>query len=551
MGRVAFLLQPDGVRLHWVTDGDREWTGLTADNSVVEPLNRRGPRPLPLKANDWNRVTFARTGPTVTLSLNDVVIYQRPMDKSTNSQFGLSRSPTASGAQVRNVVLSGDWPESLPQEFVDNPAIVEGEPLPVAERHALNRLFQEEFLAENVFAVRRRALTLPVAERFELLSQWVLPGADHAGFRMAGDFLPTEPAPGASKRGGEIVSPVFDWLDAARELGRLAECRQQVENFQTPADEWQQRCRSALLMLLHLELDDQPAVTAEFEKLFALLKAQTPTGITDQWPETLVIDRGARKFAGNAAVADVITYVHAQRTQQWRPGGINLWHTHIAALLARQHFLKAGGSEAALAAPLALTDWIPVTAAKSATRGQGYPGPQWRRSHDSVSKLFGHDDDFLFYHLPLSGNYEVECDLMQPSHHPSQIMLAGSYVGPRWDQKHIEHGTFRGAAPHLPIEPPFTKFGPWVRYRGVVRDGTCTVFINGRLVQAESLPEPFDPWIAIRCWGKHQGVVQDMRITGRPTVLEAVPLSASPDLTGWISYHEETVGPANSRWLHV
>ena len=34
-----------GARLHWMTTGDLEWTGLPDDNAVIEPLNRRGPKP--------------------------------------------------------------------------------------------------------------------------------------------------------------------------------------------------------------------------------------------------------------------------------------------------------------------------------------------------------------------------------------------------------------------------------------------------------------------------------------------------------------------------
>ena len=301
LGRVAFLFQPEGIRIHWVTDGQRDWTGLAADNAVTEPLNRRGPRPLPFKMNDWNRVTVARTDTAVTLSLNDVAVYQRPVDWFGDHRFGFYRPQMATDAQVRNVVLTGDWPETVPQEFLDNPTTAVGEPMSIADRHALNRLVQEQFLAGNVFAVRRKALAMSVADRFEFLSRWVLPGPDHPGFRLTGEFTQTQPAPPAMEQGvsdpepgGQIVSPVFDWLDAARELGRLAECRRRVETAATSDLEFQRRARASLLMLLSLEQGDATSVTSDFEKLLSLLNSQTPVGIEDQWPETLVIDRGAR-----------------------------------------------------------------------------------------------------------------------------------------------------------------------------------------------------------------------------------------------------------------
>ena len=336
LGRVAFLIQPEGVRIRWITQTDHDWTGLLPDNAVTEPLNRRGPRPLPLKAKEWNRVTLARTEQAVTLSLNGEVVYQRTVDWSGDMPFGFYHDHTVADAQVRNVVMTGDWPQSVPQEFFDNPLATRGQPPAASHRLALNKLFHEPYLAENALAIRRRALAMPVAERFQFLSRWILPGPDHSGFRVSGDFTATRPAPPAREPavahpelGGQIVSPVFDWIDAARELGRFAECRQRVQGASVPDDEFQRRARAALLMLLDLEQGDAPAIAADAEILHSLLRDQMPASIEDQWPETLVVDRGARNFAQNDSVVDLISAIYAQRTQQFRPAGMDLWHSHI------------------------------------------------------------------------------------------------------------------------------------------------------------------------------------------------------------------------------
>lgn len=125
VGRLALLIQPAGVRVHWITDGTREWTGLPADNALLEPLNRRGPRSLPLKDRDWNSVTLARHDDKLTVSLNDAMIYERPIDLDGDLMFGFYLDRTKSAARVRKVVMTGDWPETLPDEFIDNPAIAE------------------------------------------------------------------------------------------------------------------------------------------------------------------------------------------------------------------------------------------------------------------------------------------------------------------------------------------------------------------------------------------------------------------------------------------
>src|SRR5262249_52330824 len=46
-GRLAFLLEPEGIKLHWLTDQPiNDWTGLKADHAVAV----EGQKPLPLKA---------------------------------------------------------------------------------------------------------------------------------------------------------------------------------------------------------------------------------------------------------------------------------------------------------------------------------------------------------------------------------------------------------------------------------------------------------------------------------------------------------------------
>ncbi len=116
LGRLAFLIEPGGVRVHWLTDEQNEWTGLPADNAIVEPLNRRGPRSMPLKNADWNAVTMTLRDNHIVISLNDVEIYDRLMEDLVNHHIGFYHDRNSSAVQIRNVVLSGNWPEKLSAE---------------------------------------------------------------------------------------------------------------------------------------------------------------------------------------------------------------------------------------------------------------------------------------------------------------------------------------------------------------------------------------------------------------------------------------------------
>lgn len=123
LGRMAFLIEPGGVQVHWMTSGDFEWTGLPEDNALLEPLSRRGPRPLPLKEGEWNSVKLARADGKVTVTLNSDVIYQRVVDFGGDLTFGFYRNRTETGARIRNVVMAGNWPASLPEDCLANPAV--------------------------------------------------------------------------------------------------------------------------------------------------------------------------------------------------------------------------------------------------------------------------------------------------------------------------------------------------------------------------------------------------------------------------------------------
>ena len=124
VGRLTFLLEPGGVRLRWITTGESEWTGLPVNNAALEPLNRRGPRTLPLKQEAWNQVRVQRTGGELLIHLNSELIYQRPLEPHADTTFGLYRTARTHEATIRNAIMTGDWPSTVPQDFLNDPTAV-------------------------------------------------------------------------------------------------------------------------------------------------------------------------------------------------------------------------------------------------------------------------------------------------------------------------------------------------------------------------------------------------------------------------------------------
>ncbi len=110
LDRLAFLLEPDGVKVHRLTDGAYERSGLTPENTRDEPDNRRGPSSLPFKPNAWNRLVVGLTGDKVTLELNGQAIFERTIEPTNQRFFGLFHYADETEARVRNVIHQGNWP---------------------------------------------------------------------------------------------------------------------------------------------------------------------------------------------------------------------------------------------------------------------------------------------------------------------------------------------------------------------------------------------------------------------------------------------------------
>ena len=238
VGRIAFLLEPDGIKIHWMTEGGRDLSGLAADNAVVEPANRRGPAALPLKSGQWNSVRLAIEGPKFTVELNGQAVYERLLESSVGREFGLFHFKDQTAAQARNVVLKGRWPESLDKSQLAGLLV----PDPAASNTDADRQARHILIGESIFSLEagdllERASKLRGNEAYAQLSSWVLPSPDHPVLRLAGDFSPSFPASGSGangdggdanhkfrlQAGGELNAPALALVNAAKSLAKLDE----------------------------------------------------------------------------------------------------------------------------------------------------------------------------------------------------------------------------------------------------------------------------------------------------------------------------------------
>ncbi len=117
LGRTAFLIEPDGLTLHRITEGKFERSGLDPANATPVAADRRGP--LALKPKAWNKIKLATKGDRVTITLNDAAIHEHQIKPGDTREFGFFHYADESEARVRNVRLTGMWPKAVARELME------------------------------------------------------------------------------------------------------------------------------------------------------------------------------------------------------------------------------------------------------------------------------------------------------------------------------------------------------------------------------------------------------------------------------------------------
>lgn len=197
LGRLAFVLADDGVRLHWITDARFDRSSLAPENSFLVSGQKDRPDPLPLKSDAWNAMRLSLAGRTVKLELNGEKILEQELGASNSRHFGLFHYSGRTEVRVRNVIMRGDWPTTLPsvreQQLADPP------PEFIDESMAkMSPVFSHEFAKDGL-----PAEYFKIAGGFDMSTTAVTPAGlvhsqksdgryRHSRFdswlRMAGDF---------------------------------------------------------------------------------------------------------------------------------------------------------------------------------------------------------------------------------------------------------------------------------------------------------------------------------------------------------------------------
>jgi hypothetical protein len=543
LGRLAFLLEPDGVKLHWLTDKTADdWAGLAADNAVDDPAGRRGGK-LPLKAGDWNAVTLTNTAGGVSVALNGTTVYESDLDSSIERLFGLFHYRDRTAVRVRNVVLTGPWPKALgsPDELV----LTTKPPSPAAAR-ARRQQLGERYYATEAGDVVARAKPLPPAERYRALAAWVLPTEFRPAFQLAGVAKPLdvlgvvdrEPQPPGRRvlLGNRFEAPCLELIAAAKDAGRLDELADRVAKAgPAPADELFRRSRLALLAVVRAAQgrDGEAAdLLAQLRTAAEALRPDAPG--PERWPDLIAVLGTLGRPALATLTADLAGAMNATLDRalgQNVPVEDREWWMRACRAARAQVQVPAQPSGS-------LAHWDSVPGLTAASRGQGWGRPFWLYRDGAVTHHPGHAEDYLILRTPLRGDFEVACELKVAAWRDAYVRYGAHEFVLNFDRKKYRlHDNVRGSGRDVTISPPLPlASGGSYQFKLAVRDGWLRASVDGRELAAERIGASPDPWLMLHCPYNHTAEVRNLRITGTPTVPGSIDLLAGDDLGLWRPY---------------
>jgi hypothetical protein len=552
LGRLAFLLEPDGVKLHWLTDGGGDdWSGLKADNTADDPAGRKADK-LPLKAGDWNALVLTTTADGVKIELNGTVVYDAKLPAEVERLFGLFHYRDKTAVRVRNAVLTGPWAKAA---VADADVGFATKPATPAEGRARRWQLGEKYYFLEAGDVVAKAKAKPPAERYALLADWVLPTASRPAFQLAGVVRPLDVlgvADRESKADGRRVmlgfaldAPALDLVAAAKEAGKLDDLADRLAKADAAgADELYRRSRTALLAAVYAAKGDDGKAAAALRDLAAALKKMAPDANgNERWPDLIAVyaafDRPGL-VKPTAELADAMYDNLRDSNLKQRPFENRDWWTRAyrAVRSRAQVAAQPDGLRRPYGSDAGFAYWASVPGLDASGRSQGWGVPHWYFQNGTVTHLPGYNEDYLFLRTPLRGNFEVTCDLRVQGWAEAHVRYGAYQFDLNHDRKTYRlHTSVRHNARPVTITPPLAASKTTTyQFKLAVKDGWLRASVDGREVAAQRIGDNPEPWLVLHSYYQNTATIANLTINGTPTVPEKIDLLADDDLGLWRAY---------------
>lgn len=400
-----------------------------------------------------------------------------------------------------------------------------------SDQLALAALFNEQHYTNVGPLIVEHSRHLPPEKSFQLLHKWVLPSELHQNVRVTTDFVSS--AHQLSDDRPTLLSPALELIATARQLDRLAELTQEIEQL-SPTEPADQSNRLALLYLTAIARDDLDAAQTHLSRFLDLVA--DPEILTQTEPAVLLVlqDAVQRPTLGDVIGESLLVIKEHYRTKFPQTA----WHRTLQRLFphdAQPHPIDGG-------------QWTPVSCHLAYYHGRSFPPTMWNIEPGRARQLSSHSDDFLFFASPLQGSYEVEAEALGFGYHDTDIMVAGRWATLASDHENVRTGNIRGDFDPLPIGFKFTDTNDhkFIHTRAMKQDDQLAVDLNGHRVFETPVTSNQFPWVAIRSFSIAHGGVDDLTISGSPTIPQTIDMIGSDQLLGWYDYYQHPDAGANA-----
>lgn len=418
---------------------------------------------------------------------------------------------------------------------------------------AVSAIFDEVILEDNFDAKLEATDTLLPSARYEMLADWVVPNDKSSSFRLPMRFYfpkvhgnkltsATEATLLPLQAVVDLRSPAIELVRAASEAGQLAGLRERI--VQAPAgDTKHERRRQTLLIVVDLAEGNTESAQVRCADILSRMKTLERTELGVHYPETIAVFSGLQRKETRDTCREIVSFLVDSVIRVDRIASNDPWDRGIAAFggwAQMQSAETTAGSEASK--QFQFHQWASVSRETLRSTATGFPSAHWVGTQGEVFNVTSHDEDYLYFQSPLRGDFEVECDVSTVQWQHSHLLVCGEWIAPVWGRSVVQVGSIQRLLQEVVIDPPLSALDGWIRFRTVIRGGTRSTYINGRLVQQQSLPENHDPWLAIRSPWYSEGGVKNLRITGNPEIPGTINLRAEPGLNQWIPGFDAIIG---------
>lgn len=576
VGRTAFLISSNGVRVRWLTDAmlhrskQTDWTTLANDHELLEPLSRRGPAELKFNRNDWNRVVLKRVQGNIELSLNDVLIYVRKHEPTAASHFGIyapsendSTKTDQASLRLRNVVLTGEWPTSLPNELNTNAFARGDRQASHTADFAAKSIIKAEIVAKNYANVRRHLASLPPTKQFEHVERWLFPNGNISRdtlMRMVGYVPPSDPSPLAMADPAfaslipnaavppRVIHPAVDWVQLANAHGFVD--RVEARFAKTESTNPQVSLASDLLKAIaSADFGSSKQLDASVEQLGALLEngdSALPSrwsylaffsliDETERWSDEVsnLASDGFEKWSSKPNDESLVIATHWMRLiAEHRVGGASK-----SAERRRAHVVdQTGKAKDALVGGSRFNQQL---------RGSGRAKPLWVLTKDrQLVHRAGTELDYLMLRTPMPESYAYSASgrAFNSIAMLQEGVLFGADKGDRY-----QRSQYSGKKLVIDWTPP-GRLRSDVAYHAVKQGENLQTFVNGGLLANETISHSAPPWLGFRAWWSTVTAVDHPSVTSEYDAPSVVDLTAPEQATFWSSYYQMKVGGEDSDW---